>query len=126
MKNARGVCLLRLGRHAEALYLFRGLVVDPATDMVIPGLPGVYKTNFATALLLVNNVSGCIDVLDRMRDDQNPCVIRLRRAVAEWKRSLNPFKGLFFSIYGDASGRPVVLDFPPGDLSEPAPLQPSA
>ena len=57
--NAMGVCLLRLGDTTRAIEMFKGLAVTSGvcfrTDV-----PAVFITNFATALLLAHNVSGCV------------------------------------------------------------------
>ena len=69
--NAMAVCLLRLGDTTRAIEMFKGLAVTSGvcfrTDV-----PAVFLTNFATALLIAHNVSGCVSALGAVRDDQKP------------------------------------------------------
>ncbi|MFH2001752.1 MAG: hypothetical protein ABIK28_18855 [Planctomycetota bacterium] len=126
LKNAHGVCLLRLGQIERAVGLFRNLVVLEGTTTLEQGLPTAYKTNFATSLLLAQNVSGCIAVLDEILDDEDPGVIRLRNAVKNWKKKLTPFRRFLFNLYGNTKSQPVILDFAPGDLTDPTHVRPAA
>lgn len=126
LKNARGICLLRLGQIEKALRLFSSIVLHQGTTYMVQGLPNTFKTNFATALLLANNVSGCVAVLDEINDEKDPAVIRLRKAVEDWKGRLNPLRRILFNLYGESSRPPVTLDFVPGDLTDPLHLRPAA
>jgi len=120
-QNARGVCLLRLGRTEAAIRVFRELLLNPGSTWMRPDLPTVYKTNYATALLVGGHPSGCLEIINEIRNEQHPSVQRLRRAIATWEASLSLWQRLNWRIGKiEPSGRPVQLDFPPGDFDEPA------
>lgn len=114
MKNAQGVCLLRLGRIEEAINVFReitfrGYVCVPSDT------PVVYQTNFAMAMLLANHKEGVIDIVSRLDEKQYPAVGRIRSALRKWEKSLGFFQRLLYKagIYPDKA---IPIDFAPGDL----------
>ena len=81
-----------------------------------PTAPKVFKTNLATALLMSQNVSGCLSILREIHDDREPGVIKLKEAIERWKHSLGLWKRICFKFYGAVNAPPVTLDFQPGDL----------
>lgn len=114
MKNAQGVCLLRLGRIEDAISVlreiaFRGHVCIP------PDTPVVYQTNFATAMLMANHKEGVIDVIERLDEDRHPAVARIKAAMKKWARGLNPLQRMLYKA-GIYPRRPIPIDFAPGDL----------
>jgi hypothetical protein len=113
--NALGVCQLRLGNAAVALDVFRGLVLTSGGLVLRPDVPTVFKTNYAAALLATQNVSGCLGVLIEVRDDNNPAVQKLREAIRRWKSGLTFWQKVSWHLGGEPA-RPVVVDFPLGDL----------
>jgi hypothetical protein len=112
--NAMAVCLLRLGDTTNVINMLRGLVVTSGvcfrTDV-----PAVFLTNFATALLMAHNVSGCVSALAAVRDDQNPRAQRLRGEIRKWKDGLSFWQKMCWYL-GDTPGRPIELGFPPGEV----------
>ena len=112
--NAMAVCLLRLGDTTRAIEMFKGLAVTSGvcfrTDV-----PAVFLTNFATALLLAHNISGCVSALGAVRDEQNPSVQRLRGAIRKWKVGLSLWQKICW-YWGDTPGNPIELGFPPGEI----------
>ena len=114
LKNAFGVCQLRLGNIDQALNLFRGLVLYNGVCLR-PDAPPQMKTNYATALLLSGNIAGCGGVLSEMWDKPTPGTERLQAAIQKWKFSLTFWEKLK-QLYGGNTVRPVTLDFPPGEL----------
>lgn len=114
LNNAVGVCLLRLGQAQAAQDVLRGLVLGVGITLKPDAAP-IFKTNFATALLLTDNLSGCLSALADVNDEQNPAVQRLRGAINRWKQSL-PFWEKIQWYLGGHPTRKVELDFPPGDL----------
>src|SRR5262249_51595959 len=112
--NALGVCRLRLRNPRLAVDLFRGLVLGGG---VVPrqDVPAVFKTNYATALLLSGNIAGGLRALDEVRDEQCPAVGRLREAVRRWERNLTFWQRVNWWLGGEPD-RLLTLDFPPGDL----------
>jgi hypothetical protein len=115
LKNAAGVCLLRLGKYAEAVTLFRSLALAANQVNLRPDAPLHFKTNFATALLLSGHLRGCEDVLAELHDDDHPLVARLLQAIDRWKASLTFWQRLRHWLGGDLAVE-VKLDFPPGDV----------
>ncbi|HUW83548.1 MAG TPA: hypothetical protein VMZ31_12215 [Phycisphaerae bacterium] len=126
LRNAYGVCLMRTGQTGKAVELYRKLVMDEKGINLKRDVPTIFKTNFATALLLARNAAGCLSVLDEMADSRHPAVVRVRDAVARWRRSLGWWRRVWLAMYGSAPATPVVLDFPPGDLDERPSLRPAA
>jgi hypothetical protein len=118
--NARGVCLLRLGRFDAATRIFREFLLNPGSTWMRPDLPTVYKANYATTLLMGGHPSGCLEMLHEIHDESHPSVQRLRGAIRQWESSLSFWQRLNWRIGKiEPDGRPVLLDFPPGDFSEP-------
>lgn len=87
-RNARGVCLLRLGRLDEAMRLFTHLVFAPGSVVVPEDVPPLYVANFITAMLLKKNFEAAIPPLEHLRDDGSPYVTQLLLATRQWRRSL--------------------------------------
>ena len=123
--NAMGVCLMRVGRVEEAVRILRDLVLQPGCTWMIPNRPIVYKTNFATALLMSGRVSGCVEMLAEINREKHPSVIRLRMTIRRWERGLSFWQRLNWRLSQiDPANRPVELDFAPGDFADPpAPQQ---
>jgi|GEM_PF-1468347 len=125
MKNTKGVCLMRLGHYDDALRLYRNLVLQSGTMWMRPDVPVAWKVNFCTALLLAGHSAGCAASLAEINRDDHPAVVRLRAAMADWKRSLSSWQKFLFWI-GQEPNHPVALSFPPGELGDerPDPGQP--
>ena len=122
IQNARGVCLLRLGRTDAAIRVFRELLLNPGSTWIRPDQPTHYKTNYATALLMGGHPSGCLEVLKEIKAEQHPNVQRLRDAIAKWEASLSTWQRLNWRLGKiEPSGRPVSIDFLPGELDGEAP-----
>jgi hypothetical protein len=115
LRNATGVCLLRMGEYERALHVFRGLVLDTNGIMVRPGTPALFIANCATALLLTGNTAGCLAMLREAGASDVPSVRRLRAALERWRGSLNIWQRLLLAC-GLPPSRPVELGHPPGDL----------
>lgn len=98
VRNALGVCLLRLGRNEEGLQVLRSFVlaadgVSERVDVVDP-----YKRNYALALLLTGAIAGGVDVLNATRDPQHPVAQMLFRAVKDWEKQLGWFRWLDWKL----------------------------
>jgi hypothetical protein len=126
LTNAYGVCFMRAGEMAKAVELYRNLCIGEGGVCLRPDVSIVFKRNFATALLLAGNVAGSLSVLREISREDDPGVVRLRAEIARWKRSLTWLERCWFAMSGEAPKRPVVLDFPPGDLDEPREMRPAA
>lgn len=114
MKNAQGVCLLRLGRIEDAISVLREITFQG--HVCIPSkTPVVYQTNFATAMLMANHKEGVIDVIERLDEKQHAAVARIEATMKKWAKSLNPLQRLLYKA-GIYPRKAVPIDFPPGDL----------
>ena len=114
VRNARGVCLLRLGRPGEAIETLRDLVFVQGGFAVRPDSDPVFQANYATALLLDGNAQGFWGILGGIADRSHPAVTRLDEAVRRWKAGMT-----FWQRVGSAlgvGGPRLTLDSPPGDL----------
>lgn len=116
LRNAVGVCQLRLGNAQFAVDIFRGLAINDKAFGFRQDVPTVFKTNFATAMLLSENLDGCLNVLGELRNSQHPAVDKLRGAIEKWKSGFSLFQKIMW-WFGSQPTRPVFLDYPPGDLS---------
>lgn len=112
--NAVAVCLLRVGKADHAVQLLRNLVLSGSV-LLRPDVPTAWKVNFATALLMTDNLFGCIQVLRDIRDEHHPGVQRLRGAIRCWHRELTMAEKFLWFLGGQPARR-VELDFLPGEL----------
>src|SRR5579884_2461658 len=110
--NAVAVCLLRLGQAEQAVELFRNLVLSGSL-FLRPDVPTAWKVNFAIALLMTDNLPGCIQVLRDIHEENHPSVQRLRQAVREWEKELSLWEKIQWHLGGQPARR-VRLDCPPG------------
>jgi hypothetical protein len=108
------VCLLRLGQADRAVELFRNLVLSGSL-FLRPDLPTAWKVNFATALLMADNLVGCNRLLRDIQDAGHPSVQRLRGALTRWHSGLSLWQKIQWLLGGQPSRR-VELAFPPGEL----------
>jgi hypothetical protein len=113
-RNARGVCFLRLGQTGSAVEILRGLVIAGNLNLK-PEVPILFKTNFATALLLSGNISGGEGTLDDIRDEQHQEVHRLRTAIQKWKSGMTLWQKLAWWL-GSKPYRPFEVDWAPGEI----------
>lgn len=113
--NAKGVCQLRLGNQKVALDVFRSLVLGAGGILLRKDVPAVFKTNYAVALLLSDNMSGCLSALAEVNEDAHPAVGRLKAAFRQWKDGLTFWQRMNWYMGGQPA-HAVDLSFPPGDL----------
>jgi predicted Zn-dependent protease len=114
LRNARGVCLLRLGLASQAVETLRDLVFNRGGFAVRADADPVFQANYATALLLDGNAEGFWSILGGIDDRTHTAVARLDDAVRRWKADMT-FWQRFASALGVGGSR-FVLDSPPGDL----------
>jgi hypothetical protein len=112
--NLRGVCLMRLGRAAAAVSLFRTLALSNVTARLRSGVPPAYVVNFATALVLAGNAAGARRLLDELGRDDLAAVARLRAALDRRRRAFSPVQKMLAAL-GVEPEEPVELPFPPGE-----------
>ena len=115
LSNAYGVCLMRCGELDKALDVYHNLCLSTSV-CVKRDVPAEHMANYATALLLKRNVSGCRAVLQQIRESSNPAVVRLRSAIYQWEQSLSWAQRIRLKLLGRMPSRPIELPFPPGDL----------
>ncbi|HWB11817.1 MAG TPA: hypothetical protein VG826_21485 [Pirellulales bacterium] len=113
--NARATCLLRLGQYQDAVDLLRGLVLGTGGIVYRQDVPTVFQANFATALLAVGNLSGCLSMLKNIKDRQHPAVREVQAAIDRWSRDLPIWQKLRWRLGGEPA--PPALDFPLGHVS---------
>jgi hypothetical protein len=114
LRNAAGVCLLRLSRPTAAVHALRPLVFAPDGLTLLRETPDVVRLNYATALLLDGHSSGCTDILRRV-DRKLPGVQQLRRSIRAWQSQLGFWKRLCW-LTGLGAPQKVTLDYVPGEL----------
>jgi hypothetical protein len=114
LRNARGVCLLRLGRASQAVETLRDLVFERAGFAVRADADPVFQANYATALLLDGNAEGFWSILGGIRDRTSPAVARLDDAVRRWRAGMTLGQRIASAV--GIGGPRFALDFPPGDL----------
>jgi hypothetical protein len=112
--NARAVFLMRLGEHRLALDALRGLVLGVGSSLRHDA-PAVFKANYATALLLDGNMTGCVVALGQARDEGHPAVRRLREAIRRWESTLTLWQRVILFM-GGMVAQPFELGYPPGEL----------
>jgi hypothetical protein len=114
MENARGVCLMRLGKIEEALSVLREVVFQGYICMP-SDTPVLYQINFATAMLLSNHKDGAFSILNKLDKKVYPQLVKIKDVVRRWVRSLNFIEkcGYYFGLYPN---KPVTIDFVPGEI----------
>lgn len=117
MRNAHGVAMLRNGQYAAAVEWYRAFCLNEGGVMVREGLPPVYAVNYATALMLTGNLAGAERLL-REVGGNHPAADRLRKAIADWKRTLSGWEWFWYTLYGVVPDRGITLSYPPGELDD--------
>ena len=121
-QNRQAVQLLRSNRFNEALLVLRSLVLQSGCTWMRPDVPLLVKRNFATALLLTENPSGCLVILAEINDDAHPRVQKLRDAIKQWEKTLSFWQWLNWRTGWIApENHPVTIRFVPGELEEEMP-----
>lgn len=115
IRNAYGVCLMRIGEHGKALEVYRGLCISQGVCLR-PDAPVVHLVNYATALLLLQNVAGCIDILRQIPASSHPGATRVQSAIDRWRKSLSFWQRLGL-LCGVEPGTAIQLNYPPGVLA---------
>jgi len=114
MKNAQGVCLLRLGRIEGAIDVLRELVFQK--QLCIPeNTPPLYQANYATALLLKHYNQMAIEIIKSLPNSDHPYIGQLVQAIHQWQQSL-PLHQWFRCLVKLYPPTPVTLKFQPGQV----------
>ncbi|MBE7508518.1 MAG: hypothetical protein HS101_19860 [Planctomycetia bacterium] len=114
IRNAYGVCLMRIGEYDKALEVYRGLCISQGVCLK-PDAPIMHLINYATVLLLLQNVAGCIDILRQIPASSHPGAMRVQSAVDQWRKSLHWWQRLGW-LGGIEPNVAIDLDYPPGVL----------
>lgn len=117
-RNARGVCLLRLGRIEESLRQLRSLVLRTNCTWMRPELPVIYRANLCTALILAGHLVGASELLASIDEQHHPSVMRLKQTMGHWKKRLSFWQRIQWEL-GLEPEVSVILDFKPGDFLDP-------
>lgn len=88
MRNARGVCLLHMGKYEEAFAHFRDLYFPNDAVASPRDTPTEIRVNYITSLLMLGNVQIAASLLYNIPDKAHPAVKRLRAGIRAWKRAL--------------------------------------
>lgn len=115
LRNARGVCLLRMGQAELAVRTFRQLCLASNGIVMRSDVPITYKTNFATALLMNQRISGALEVINEIRNESHPAVQRLRQILADWEKELSAWQRILWQ-FGVEPKHPVTVAQPCGEL----------
>ncbi len=118
VRNAQGVCLMRLGRVDDAVRVFRSLVLQPGCTWMKAELRIIYRMNFATALLLAKNPLGLLDTIHEVREQDHPSVMRLRETLHQWEKSLSLWQLLGWRV-GIIPAVSITIGFLPGEFVDP-------
>jgi len=115
IENAKGVCLLRLGRLEAALKGLRDLVFPAGAFSIPDETPTVFRTNYVTTLLLLDNLDVGIQLLREIPEKQHPLVQQLEAAVRRWRQSFPWWRRMLLPV-GLYPAKSFHLDFAPGAL----------
>ncbi|MGB7327766.1 MAG: tetratricopeptide repeat protein [Rubripirellula sp.] len=117
VRNALGVCLMRLGEIDRAVEVFRSFVLVPGTVSERSEVSNASKRNFATALLLKGLPSGAMTVLADIHDPDSTKSARIYWAVRKWEKSLPWLRWLDWKLNRiEPRNCQVPLDFEPGEF----------
>ncbi len=115
-KNAKAVCLLRMGQVPQATSILCDLLFPRGSVSPSPDAPVIFYTNYVTAMMMQGNLVAATGVLSQVSDREHPAVLRLRETLRSWRRGLG-WGWRILGLCGLYPEKPVPLDFPPGDLS---------
>lgn len=108
---------MRLKRYDDAVRQFHSFVMQAGSTWTKPGLPVIFCTNFATALLLAGLADGARNTLNEIQDQNHASVKRLRDFFHRWKASLGLWSKFKWSLGLLPDGLPPI-DFVPGEFVE--------
>jgi hypothetical protein len=129
VRNALGVCLMRLGQVDQAVDVYRSFVLMSGSLIERPEISNACRRNFATALLMKGFPSGAVSVLAETRDREHPMAVRLYAAIKQWEKTLPFFRRWDWKLNGcEPSGCRISLEFEPGEfdfeVEQPRPVTP--
>jgi Flp pilus assembly protein TadD len=119
LRNAYGVCLMRAGELDKAVDVYQSLCLN-GTICLKPNVSTLHMANYAAALLLKGNLSGCLAALHQAPDQSHPAAHRVKDAIQRWRRSLTWMQRLRLVVFGHLPEKPVDLGTEPGNLTNGA------
>ena len=90
--NCRAVCLMRMGKFAQAIVPLRSIALNTSTFHLRPEIPEHIKINFAIALFFGGEPAGGLDALADISREDDPQVQALRARAKAWSASMNWLK----------------------------------
>ncbi len=108
-QNAKGVCLMRLGRASEAVKVLTPLVYIKGSVTPDSGTPDKIKLNLAEAMLLTGNMSGAESLLKEIEGFEE-AKSKLCCAVKKWKKSLPILTRIRAIFYAIPTDKPLKLE----------------
>ncbi len=114
LRNALGVCLLRLGETEKAVGILRELVFQKHLS-VPKDTPPLFQANYATALLIKRYNQMAIEIIKTLSPSTHPYIGRLHDAIVGWRKNLPLYRRILFKL-GLYPNTRIVLNFPPGQI----------
>ena len=87
--NCRAVCLMRMGKFAQAIAPLRSLALNTSTFHVRPEIPEHIQINYAIALFFGGEPAGGLDALADIKREDDPQVRMVRSRSKLWSASMN-------------------------------------
>ncbi len=87
--NCRAVCLMRMGKFAQAIVPLRSVALNLSTFHLRPEIPEHIRINFAIALFFGGEPAGSFDALADIKREDDPQVKMLRARAKAWTDSMN-------------------------------------
>lgn len=112
-QNAKGVCLMRLGRPEEAVKVFTSVVYPNGSIVADSGTPDKIKLNLSEAMLMVGNVSGPESLLKEIEGFEEKKK-SLYAAIKKWKKTLPVLTRIKACLYPSPCGEPIIAENPAG------------
>lgn len=124
VRNAKGVCLMRLGDVPQAIAIYRPLCLDESDVCLRRDIDPRVVVNYATALALTGNVTGAKAILQQLEPVLTEANA-LRAAIRRWERDLPWWRRALLCVGGMDNGGPVMLPGPPGVIVAEEPTEPT-
>lgn len=87
--NCRAVCLMRMGKFAQAIVPLRSVALNMSTFHLRPEIPDHIKINFAIALFFGGEPAGGFDALADIKREDDPQVQMLRARAKAWAAGMS-------------------------------------
>lgn len=113
LANAIAVCHMRLGKTRLAIDIYRRIALAGGLTLK-EDIPIIFKINFATALLINNNLSGYTATIAQSKAEDHPETIKLETEIQAWKSKMTVWQRIKLSL--GLEPPPIQLSFQPGSL----------